>query len=66
MAVKNKLKEIRMKEYMMEPGEFAKLLNVNVKTYYSWEKGAANPNLQKALEVAKVLNKEIGEVWYLE
>ena len=53
--VKNRLKEIRMREYMMEPKEFAEYLSVNTKTYYSWEREAAGPTLEKALEVAKKL-----------
>lgn len=66
MDLKNNLKEIRMKEYMMEPGDFAELLEVNVKTYYSWEKGGANPNLKKAHEVCEIIKKDMKEVWYLE
>lgn len=64
--VKNRLKEIRMREYMMEPQEFSKLIEVNYKTYYSWEKGIAGPSLEKALEVAKKLNKSLEDIWYLE
>lgn len=66
MGVKNKLKEIRMREYMMEPQEFAKFIEVNYKTYYSWERGAAGPSLETALKVAKKLNKRIEDVWYLD
>ena len=64
--VNNKLKEIRMKEYMMQPQEFAELINVNYKTYYSWEKGQAGPSLEKALDVAKILNKKVEDIWYKE
>ena len=36
--IKNKLKEIRMKEYMIESkSEFARMLNVPVQTYIKWE-----------------------------
>jgi putative transcriptional regulator len=66
MPVKNRLKEIRMREYMMEPGEFAKLLGVNVKTYYGWELWTTGPSLKIALEVSKKLNKKIEEIWYLD
>lgn len=64
--VKNRLKEIRMREYMMEPKEFAEYLSINTKTYYSWEREAAGPTLEKALEVAKKLNKQIEQIWYLD
>lgn len=64
--VRNRLKEIRMKEYMMQPQEFAELISVNYKTYYSWEKGQAGPSLEKALDVAKILNKKVEDIWYKE
>lgn len=64
--VKNKLKEIRMKEYMMEPQEFSSLIDINYKTYYSWERGVAGPSLETALKIAKKLNKNLEDVWYLE
>ena len=64
--VKNKLKEIRMREYMMEPEEFAKLIDVNIKSYYSYEKDFSRPTLEKALEIAKKLNTKIENIWYLD
>ena len=64
--VKNKLKEIRMREYAEDPKEFANRLEVNVKTYYVWENGAALPSSVKMLEVAKKLNKQVNEIWWLE
>lgn len=62
----NKLREIRMREFMMEPQEFANYIGVNYKTYYSWEKGAAGPSLEKALEIARRLNKTVEDIWYLD
>ncbi len=64
--VQNRLKEIRMREYLMEPQEFAKLIDVNFKTYYSWERGVAGPSLETALNIAKKLNKKVEDVWYLD
>ena len=64
--VKNRLKEIRMKEYMMNQKDFANKLNVPVKVYWSWENGKSNPTLERALEVARKLNKNINELWYLD
>lgn len=64
--VKNRLKEIRMKAYMMEPQKFAKLINVNYRTYYSWEKGLTGPSLEKALEVAETLKLKVEDIWYRE
>lgn len=65
MGVKNKLKEIRMREYTMEPEEFAKLIDVNIKSYYSYERDFSRPTLEKALQISLKLNKTIHEIWYL-
>lgn len=62
--LKNRLKEIRMKEYMMSSKEFAEMLDIKLTTYSRWESGENNPNLEKAYEIAKKLNKEVTEVWY--
>ncbi|HBL05385.1 MAG TPA: transcriptional regulator [Clostridium sp.] len=64
--VKNKLKEIRMREYMMEPQEFATLIKINYKTYYSWERQVAGPSLEVALNVARILKKKVEDIWYLD
>jgi DNA-binding XRE family transcriptional regulator len=66
MGVKNRLKEIRMREYMMSAVEFAKLLGIKQSTYSQWESGVNNPTLQKAVEIARILNKKIDEIWYEE
>ena len=64
--VKNRLREIRMREYMMDPEEFAALINVNIKSYYSYERDFSKPTLEKALEIANKLNKKIEDIWYLD
>lgn len=65
-GVKNHLKEIRMKEYMMSSTEFAKYLGEKLSTYSKWENGDSTPTLQRAYEIAKILKKELKEVWYEE
>lgn len=66
MNIKNNLKEIRLKEYMMDSKtEFAKLLGVGLHTYSNWENGTL-PNLKTALDVARKLNKKVEEIWHLE
>lgn len=62
--LKNRLKEIRMKEYMMTSKEFADMIGIKLTTYSRWESGENNPNLELAFEISKKLNKEITEVWY--
>ncbi|WP_252254166.1 helix-turn-helix domain-containing protein [Clostridium sp. ZBS12] len=66
MEVKNKLKEIRMREYMMNQKNFANNLGVPVKVYWSWENEKSSPTLERALEIAEKLNKDIKDIWYLE
>jgi len=66
MEVKNRLRDIRMREYAMEPKEFADMLGINIKTYYPWELGSATPSLKKCLCVAEKLNKTVNDIWYLE
>lgn len=64
--VKNRLKEIRMKEYMMNSVEFAKFLGVPISTYSQWENGSNNPTLIKCFEIANKINKSLQEIWYFE
>ena len=65
MDVKNKLKEIRMKEYVMDPREFADFISVNIKAYYQWESEISKPSLAKALKISLKLNKNVNDIWYL-
>ena len=63
--MKNNLKEIRMREYMLGSSEFAKMLGIHRSTYSQWENSTNNPPLYKALEIAKKLNKTVEEIWFL-
>lgn len=65
MGVKNKLKEIRMKEYMMNMTQFADMLEINYHQYVRYENGTV-PYLEVALKIAKKLNKHVDEIFYLE
>lgn len=63
--IKNKLKEIRMKEYMIESkSEFARMLDVPVQTYIKWENEESSPNLDLAFTIAKKLNRTVIDIWY--
>lgn len=66
MKVKNRLKEIRLKEYMMSSGEFSKKLGIPLSTYSQWESGTNVPTIAKALDISKKLNKSIEQIWYSE
>jgi len=66
LGVKNRLKEIRMREYMMTQTEFSKVLGYDLKTVSNWERGLSTPILERALNVSRKLNKNVNEIWYLE
>lgn len=63
--VKNKLKEIRMREYLMNLTEFSMKLGYDIKTYSAWERGTSTPTLERSLKVANKLNKIVNDIWYL-
>lgn len=64
--LKNRLKEIRMKEFMLNSSQFAKMIGINNTTYSNWELNVSKPSLDKALEIAKKLNRNVEDIWYLE
>ena len=63
--IKNKLKEIRMREYLMEKGEFAKFLELSDSFYSQLESGKRWASLEKAFEIAQKLNKKVDDIWYI-
>lgn len=65
IMIKNKLKEIRMKEYMMNMIQFAEILDVNYRQYTDYEKGIV-PQSGTMLRIAKKLNRPVEEIFYLE
>jgi len=66
MGLKNRLKEIRMREYAMNSKDFSKMLGINHTTYSNWETRVSKPTLDVAFETAKKLNKTVNEIWYSE
>ncbi|HIG0358260.1 helix-turn-helix domain-containing protein [Clostridium botulinum] len=66
MIVRNNLKKIRMQEFMMAPGEFAKFLDIDIKTYSNWERERSKPPLDRALRISEKLKRDVREIWYLE
>lgn len=64
--VKNRLKEIRMKEYMVNQREFAeKILEMDYRKYNNYEK-ATTPSGESMLYIAKKLNRPVEEIFYLD
>ncbi|SHH05651.1 helix-turn-helix transcriptional regulator [Tepidibacter thalassicus] len=66
MAVKNRLKEIRMKEFMMNQREFSsKILEMDYRKYNNYENGTV-PSAESMLYIAKKLNRLVEDIFYLE
>ncbi|MBY6761806.1 helix-turn-helix domain-containing protein [Clostridium botulinum] len=66
MNVKNKLKEIRMREYMMTSTKFCELLDVSLSTYSQIENNKQQGNIETILKISKALNRKVEDIWYLE
>ncbi|EGO86870.1 helix-turn-helix domain-containing protein [Clostridium botulinum C] len=66
MGVKNKLKEIRMKEYMMNQKEFCKVIGISQSTYSPIEKNIKQGNAETVLKIAKALSRPVEQIWFLE
>lgn len=62
--LKNKLKEIRMREYMMSQKDFADMLGFNYGSYSQIENNKKSVSLENAYDIAEKLNKKIEDVWY--
>ena len=63
--IKNRLKEIRMKEYMLSQIEFCKILEIPNTTYSNWESGVSRPTLEQSFNISDKLNKKLEDIWYL-
>ncbi|BBK76855.1 helix-turn-helix transcriptional regulator [Clostridium butyricum] len=66
MPVKNKLREIRMREYMLNQKEFCKILKISQSTYSAIESNKIQGNIENILTIAKALNRKVEDIWYLE
>ncbi|GEM_PF-452831 len=66
VMVKNRLKEIRMREYMMKQNEFCKLIKISQSTYSTIESNKIQGNIENILIIAKALNRRVEDIWYLE
>ena len=64
--VKNRLKEIRMRNYMMNATEFCKILGINTSTYSMIESNKQQGNIETILKISKALNLKVEDIWHLE
>lgn len=63
--VKNKLKEIRMREYMMNSSEFCKILGISISTYSQIESNKQQGNIETILKISRALNRKVEDIWHL-
>ncbi|WP_373205704.1 helix-turn-helix transcriptional regulator [Clostridium tertium] len=63
--VNNKLKEIRMKEYMMNSSEFSKVIGISLSTYSQIESNKQQGNIDTILKISKALNRKVEDIWFL-
>lgn len=66
MGVKNRLKEIRMREFMMNQKEFCGMIGISQSTYSSIESNKIQGNIENIMIIAKALNRKVEDIWYLE
>lgn len=64
-VLKTKLHELR-KEYNLQQAELARLVGVRRETIGNLENGKYNPSLKLAMDIAKVFNKTVEEIFIFE
>ena len=62
----NKLKEIRMREFMFTQKEFSSFLSIPESQFYRYEMKKSQPSLEIALKIAQKLDRPISEIWWIE
>lgn len=50
----------------MSPGEFAKFLEVDIKTYSGWENNHSRPTLERAIIISNKLARDVKNIWYID
>ncbi len=61
----SRIKELREKQKISQQ-ELAKSVGVSRQTIYYLERGMSNPSLTLSLDISKILNKPIEEIFYYE
>lgn len=55
-----------MREFMLNQGEFCKMLGISQSTYSTIEANKTQGNIENILMIAKALNRKVEDIWYLE
>lgn len=63
--LKNRLRDIRF-EMKMDQNDFCDLLGVGQSLYNKWEKNRSQPNVESLLKLAKVLNRPVEDIIYID
>jgi DNA-binding XRE family transcriptional regulator len=66
MGVRNRLKEIRMREYMINSKEFAEIIDVLPDNYSRIENNKTQVSLERAILIAKKLGKSVEDIFEVE
>ncbi|NEZ46484.1 helix-turn-helix domain-containing protein [Clostridium niameyense] len=64
--VKNLLKEIRMREYMMDQKQFYTMLGISKSTYSQIENNKQQGNIKTILKIIKAFSRPVEEILFLE
>ena len=64
--LKNRLKDIRMKEFLLNRREFARIINVSERQYCRYERMEAHPTLEVAFQIANILERKVDDIWSVE
>lgn len=66
MVAKNRLREIRHEMMIDKQTEMAQLLGIAPNQYNRYEKQQGQPTIEVVLRIAKRLNKQVEEIFYIE
>jgi putative transcriptional regulator len=64
MSIMNKLRDMRF-ELKMDQNDFAEFMGVTNTLYNKWERQRSQPSLEWALKIAKITNKPVESIFYL-
>lgn len=64
--VKNRLKEIRMREYMENGKEFCNRLGIAQSTYSPIELNRQQGTAETMFKIARALDRKVEDIWYWE
>ena len=63
--IKNTLKQIRMKEYLMNKKQFANFVGIAEIPYGRYENEKIIPSLETALLMSEKLNQTVNQIFYI-